>query len=256
MRVIEFRIVIPLSVEQYEIGMLYSVSETSKQETGGGEGVQILENYTYDTEGADGQYTYKIYHFFNKLPAWVRILAPASATRVHEEAWNTYPYCRTSVSNPEFMKDSFFIYIESLHVAGRTPLENALKADQETLAKREVVYIDMEEDEQFQASCANSSGGTIPADWKKNPDSPVMTVYKLVKIKFQWVGVQQRTEDMIFKNQKRALQMFHRKLLAWMDRWIDLNKDDIRRIEEETKEHLDRERTVGEIKGEMIQEED
>ena len=35
------RIVLPLTVDEYQIGQLYSVAEASKHETGGGEGVEV-----------------------------------------------------------------------------------------------------------------------------------------------------------------------------------------------------------------------
>lgn len=44
------------------MGQLYSVAETSKNETGGGEGVEVLKNEPYEKDGEKGQYTHKIYH--------------------------------------------------------------------------------------------------------------------------------------------------------------------------------------------------
>lgn len=48
---------------QFQIGQLYSVAQASKNETGGGEGVEVLKNEPreHDKHGK-GQYTYKIYH--------------------------------------------------------------------------------------------------------------------------------------------------------------------------------------------------
>lgn len=51
-----------LSFAQYQVGQLYSVAEASKNETGGGEGVEVLKNEPYEKEGEKGQYTHKIYH--------------------------------------------------------------------------------------------------------------------------------------------------------------------------------------------------
>lgn len=48
--------------EQYQVGQLYSVAEASKNETGGGEGIEVLTNEPYEKEGEKGQYTHKIYH--------------------------------------------------------------------------------------------------------------------------------------------------------------------------------------------------
>ena len=35
---------------------------------------------------------------------------------VHEEAWNAYPYCKTVITNPGYLKDDFKIVFETLHV--------------------------------------------------------------------------------------------------------------------------------------------
>ena len=49
--------------KQYQIGQLYSVAQASKNETGGGEGVEVLKNEPCDDkEHGKGQFTHKIYH--------------------------------------------------------------------------------------------------------------------------------------------------------------------------------------------------
>ena len=53
---------------QYQVAQLYSVAEASKNETGGGEGIEVLKNEPFDNypllggKYCKGQYTYKIYH--------------------------------------------------------------------------------------------------------------------------------------------------------------------------------------------------
>ena len=37
-----------MTVEEYQVAQLYSVAEASKNETGGGEGVEVLKNEPYD----------------------------------------------------------------------------------------------------------------------------------------------------------------------------------------------------------------
>lgn len=39
--------------------------------------------------------------------------------------------------------------------------------------------------------------------------------------------------------EKRIFTHFHRQLFCWIDKWIDLSMDDIRRMEEDTKKELD-----------------
>ncbi|RDD46497.1 Phosphatidylinositol transfer protein alpha isoform [Trichoplax sp. H2] len=94
----EFRIILPVSVEEYQVGQLYAVAMMSKNETGGGEGVEILVNEPFENdELGKGQYTHKIYHLAKKVPRFIQMLAPRGSMEMHEKAWNAYPYCRTSM---------------------------------------------------------------------------------------------------------------------------------------------------------------
>jgi len=69
----EFRIVMPLTVEEYQIGQLYSTCEASMKETGGGEGIEVLKNELFDNVSLlggkyhTGQYTHKIFHIQSKV---------------------------------------------------------------------------------------------------------------------------------------------------------------------------------------------
>ncbi|XP_064882716.1 phosphatidylinositol transfer protein beta isoform-like isoform X1 [Oncorhynchus nerka] len=94
------RVVLPCTVEEYQVGQLYSVAVASKNETGGGEGIEVLKNEPYEKDGEKGQYTHKIYHLKSKVPAFVKMIAPEGSLVFHEKAWNAYPYCRTSESSP------------------------------------------------------------------------------------------------------------------------------------------------------------
>ncbi|KAJ1963334.1 hypothetical protein IWQ62_003248, partial [Dispira parvispora] len=58
----EYRIVNNCTVDEYKVAQLYAVAQASKNETGGGEGVEVVKNEPYDNEMGKGQYTYKIYH--------------------------------------------------------------------------------------------------------------------------------------------------------------------------------------------------
>lgn len=57
-----------LFCQQYQVAQLYSVAEASKNETGGGEGVEVQKNEPFENHPllgdrfSSGQYTYKIYH--------------------------------------------------------------------------------------------------------------------------------------------------------------------------------------------------
>ncbi len=149
----EYRIPLPITVDEYHIAQLYSVAEASKNETGGGDGVEVVENkpYTDDPEhGGSGQYTYKIMHLEKKVPALLRKLAPKGSLEVEEEAWNAYPYCKTVYTNKSYMKENFRVEIETWHKPDRvTKGDNANKHHKltpEELQKRTVEFIDIVND--------------------------------------------------------------------------------------------------------------
>ena len=84
--------------------------------------------------------------FCSKVPWWIRKLAPQGSLELHEEAWNGYPFCRTVITNPDYMKEKFFIKIESLHVQDKGTLDNPFHLPPDLLSKREVVVIDIAND--------------------------------------------------------------------------------------------------------------
>ncbi|XP_053955964.1 phosphatidylinositol transfer protein alpha isoform isoform X1 [Anastrepha obliqua] len=261
------RVTLPLTVEEYQVAQLYSVAEASKNETGGGEGIEVLKNEPFDNypllggKYNAGQYTYKIYHLASKVPAFIRLLAPKGSLEIHEEAWNAYPYCRTVITNPKFMKDGFRIVIDSVHVPNdRGEIPNVHELPPEKLKTRDVVHIDIANDPTLPAdykptedptkfkSEKTGRGPLVGPNWKKNVD-PVMTCYKLVTCEFKWFGLQTRIENFIQKSERRLFTNFHRQVFCWMDRWHGLTMEDIRAIEEKVKEELDRQRQVGEVRG-------
>ncbi|KAK1883057.1 Phosphatidylinositol transfer protein alpha isoform [Dissostichus eleginoides] len=260
----EFRVILPISVEEYQVGQLYSVAEASKNETGGGEGVEVLKNEPYEKDGEKGQYTHKIYHLQSKVPSFVRMLAPSSALNIHEKAWNAYPYCRTVITN-EYMKENFLIKIETWHKPDTGHLENVHGLDPETWKKVDVVYLDIAdrtqvepkdykpEEDPCRYKSVKTGRGPLGPDWKKElpkkTDCPHMCAYKLVTVKFKWWGLQNKVESFIQKQEKRLFTNFHRQLFCWIDKWIDLNMEDIRRMEEETRKELDEMRVKDPVKG-------
>ncbi|XP_051891455.1 phosphatidylinositol transfer protein alpha isoform-like [Pristis pectinata] len=260
----EFRIVLPISVDEYQVGQLFSVAEASKNETGGGEGVEVLKNEPYEKDGEKGQYTHKIYHLQRKVPKFVQILAPEGALNVHEKAWNAYPYCRTVITN-EYMKDDFLLKIETWHKPDLGNAENVHCLEPNTWKNVEVVHIDIADRDQIHArdykpeedpaifKSVKTGRGLLDANWKKNlpkrRDWPHMCAYKLVTVKFKWWGLQNKVESFIQKQERRLFTIFHRQLFCWMDRWIELTMDDIRRMEEETKKELEEMILNGPVRG-------
>lgn len=257
----EFRVILPLSLEEYQVGQLYSVAEASKNETGGGEGVEILVNEAFTNEEmGSGQYTHKIYHLASKVPRLVRTLAPKGALEVHEESWNCYPLCKTVITNPDYMKDGFHITIKTIHVENDLgQQENVHKLPSTDLAKRDVVFVDIVNDtveskdykaewDPSKVRSEKAGRGPLKADWRET-SKPIMCCYKLVTCEFKWWGLQSTVESKIQKVYPRLFRNFHRQVFCWMDQWYGMTMDDIRAMEEKTKSELDSQRQQGSVRG-------
>lgn len=71
MLVKEYRILLPLTVDEYQIAQLFMIAKKSRLESSGaGSGVEIIKNCPYENgpSGDSGQYTYKIYHIASRIP--------------------------------------------------------------------------------------------------------------------------------------------------------------------------------------------
>lgn len=265
MLITEFRVTLPMTVEEYQVGQLFSVAEASLNETGGGEGVEVVRNEPYDNipllggKFTKGQYTKKIYHLASKVPTVVKWIAPKGSLEILEEAWNAYPYCKTVLTNPGYMKNNFFIKVETYHLPDRGDSENVHMLTKDQLKMRKVVKIDIAHDPVLAGDYKpnedptkfTSKGGRGPLttkDWRDTVE-PVMTAYKLVTIEFKWMGLQNKVEKYALETERRLFNNFHRQLFCSIDKWIELTMADIRELEAKTQAKLDNQRKEGEVRG-------
>uniref|UniRef100_F7F2K9 Phosphatidylinositol transfer protein beta isoform n=1 Tax=Monodelphis domestica TaxID=13616 RepID=F7F2K9_MONDO len=90
----DLRVILSVYQKEHQVGYLYSVVKASKNETAGGEGIEVLMNESYEEDGEKGQFTCKIYQLKSKVPGFLKMIAPEGSLLFHEKAWNAYPYCR------------------------------------------------------------------------------------------------------------------------------------------------------------------
>ncbi|KAG5269517.1 hypothetical protein AALO_G00202910 [Alosa alosa] len=176
-----------------------------------------------------------------------------------------------TVLTSEYMKDNFLIQIETWHKPDLGEQENVHGLDADVWKKVEVVHIDIADRNAVDAKdykpdedpatykSAKTGRGPLGPDWKKElpskTDCPHMCAYKLVTVKFKWFGLQNKVENFIHKQEKRLFTNFHRQLFCWLDKWVELTMDDIRRMEEETQKELDDMRVKDPVKGMSATEE-
>lgn len=252
----EYRIIMPMTVEEYHIAQLFTVAERSKQETAGDSGIEILENKPYEKEAENGQYTHKIYHLGSKVPRALNAIAPASSMKCDEHAWNAYPNCKTVFSN-QFLGERFSISITSKHANDKGTQENIHGLTPEELKYREVITIDIANDKVEQKdykaqydptlfTSKKTQRGPFKGDWTAS-QQPIMCCYKLCAIKFKVWGFETIAHNAINKSQQNLFLSFHRQMTCLMDEWHGLNIEDIRKIEADAKKELDAKIEEGDI---------
>ncbi|XP_072206869.1 membrane-associated phosphatidylinositol transfer protein 2 isoform X4 [Excalfactoria chinensis] len=246
----EYRIPLPMSVEEYRIAQLYMIQKKSREETcGEGSGVEILENRPYmDGPGGNGQYTHKVYHIGMHIPSWFRSILPKAALRVEEESWNAYPYTRTRYTCP--FVEKFSIDIETYYKTD--PGEHVNVFNLSPAEKRQTILdpIDIvkdpippheykaEEDPKLYKS-VKTKRGPLSEDWiqeyKSNPGKyPIMCAYKLCKVEFRYWGMQSKIERFIHDvGLRKVMVRAHRQAWCWQDEWYGLTIEDIRQLEKE-----------------------
>ncbi|XP_072839346.2 membrane-associated phosphatidylinositol transfer protein 2 isoform X4 [Pogona vitticeps] len=246
----EYRIPLPMSVDEYRIAQLYMIQKKSREETcGEGSGVEILENRPYtDGPGGNGQYTHKVYHIGMHIPSWFRSILPKAALRVEEESWNAYPYTRTRYTCP--FVEKFSIDIETYYIADSGEQANVFNLSPAEKRQTVIDPIDIvkdpippheyksEEDPKLYKS-VKTTRGPLSEDWikelKNNPGKkPIMCAYKLCKVEFRYWGMQSKIERFIHDvGLRKVMVRAHRQAWCWQDEWYGLTIEDIRQLEKE-----------------------
>jgi len=257
MRIVEYRVILPTIVPQYQIGNLYMCAQRTRQESGGGEGIEILKNEPYEKEGEKGQFTHKVMHFKSRIPGAIRWALPDKYLHVHEISHNSFPHFHTLYDCPGMGKD-LYLLVESQHIAYNAQEgcpQNALNLTEEELSRRVIVYLDIvngkplpEKPEWdmhgFVCPTAgvqnplqtpnNTIDETQPPEWTNHYNGDMMICIKVVKFKFKWFGLQKMVENYalntVFHN---VFLDSHRALMRWAAEWFPMNLSDIRRLEDE-----------------------
>ncbi|XP_071443646.1 cytoplasmic phosphatidylinositol transfer protein 1 [Hetaerina americana] len=251
----EYRICMPLTVEEYKIGQLYMIARHSHEQSDSGEGVEVVENCACeDPEHGPGQYTEKRVHLSSRLPYWLQNLIP-KLFYVTEKAWNYYPFTITEYTCSFIPK--FHISIRTKYEDNNGSSENVLGVSPIELKDLAVDFIDIvydevnprnykeEEDLRYFKSVTTGRGPLVEG-WRGGPQSgvlsennswldptvhPIMCSYKLVSVSFEVWGLQTRVEEFVQRCVRDVLLLGHRQAFAWVDEWIAMDLSAVRAYE-------------------------
>jgi len=247
----EYRICMPITVEEYHIGQLYMIAKHSHEESQKGEGVEVVENRPHhDPVHGNGQYTEKRIYISSKLPHWIKSLVPR-IFYVTEKAWNYFPHTITEYTCsfvPRFSANILTRYEDN-----NGSSENCLNCDEETLKARIVDHIDIaldecaphhykESEDVTKFKSVKTGRGPLLEGWRDS-SNPVMCSYKLVEVRFDMMYLlQARIEEFVHKAIREILLVGHRQAFAWVDDWYGMTMEDVReyetKMQEETNEKV------------------
>ncbi|ESP03884.1 hypothetical protein LOTGIDRAFT_212050 [Lottia gigantea] len=244
----EYRICMPLSVEEYKIGQLYMVAKHSSEQSEKGEGVEVVKNESCShPEYGEGQFTEKRVYLSSRLPAWLQSFIPR-IFYVTEKAWNYYPYTITEYTCSFIPK--FNVYIETRYENNNGSSNNCLGIGADQLSLRTVDFIDIlhdqvpdkyykEEEDLSKFGSRKTNRGPLQNGWDKT-SNPIMCSYKLVKVKFEVWGLQTKVEGFTHKSIRDILLLGHKQAFAWIDEWIEMSEEDVRRYEKSMHEETNK----------------
>lgn len=243
----EYRVVLPLTLEEYKVGQAFTMNEL---ESGNIE--VILDEPFYLSQGlwngkfSSGRHTYRIHHQDRICPMYLRSIAPEDALIYNEETWDAYPYRRSVLTNVR-MGQYFYCRVETMHAPDRGTQENIHELPQEMLEARMVEVIDIARDTvvsegierlAFYQSLAQkiedregedpatyvsrtTGRGPLTEGWMHSA-SPVMCAYKLVTVDYNFSCLKACNEDFMQRRMRNTFLQFHRRLFCGIDRWHSL----------------------------------
>lgn len=242
MLVKEYRICMPLTVDEYRIGQLYMISKHSNEQSGGGEGVEVVRNEPCtDPKHGSGQITEKRIYLNSKLPTWMKRFVPM-VFYLTETAWNFYPYTITEYTCSFLPR--FHVKIEthfkndngcSKNVFGDdpTPMDNICFLD---ILSDPIPEKHYKKSEDLSDWVSEKTGRGPLVDGWRNDSKPIMCSYKRVTCSFEVYGFQGRTEDFVHRNIRDILLVGHRQAVAWIDEWHGMTLEQVREYERKQQE--------------------
>ncbi|KAG7237627.1 hypothetical protein INR49_032073 [Caranx melampygus] len=240
----EYRICMPLTVDEYRIGQLYMISKHSCEQSGGGEGVEVVRNeLDIHPQHGPGQLTEKRIYLSRvklKLPSWAKAFIPRFFY-VTEKAWNFYPYTvsflpkfsiriETRFENNNGDNDNVSMTESEREVFGDTPTPAKSVSFLDILSDPipEKHYKESEDLRRWHSS--KTDRGPLEEGWRDD-HKPIMCSYKRVQCSFEVYGFQTKTEDFIHRTIRDILLVGHRQAVAWIDEWHGMGLEEVREYE-------------------------
>jgi len=245
---IEYVIPLPFTLDQYRVGYLWSQLEFSKQETGGGSGVEFIEHRQV-TEPEPGKYTHRVYYLEKKFPRIVTTFVPLKYFQVHETSTSFSNYTETKYSHEDIAPENFGVSLQS--TSSDKHHENIFELTSDQLKLRKSVFIDISQnynakfqdyDERSDPTQFKSEklsfGPLSKITWLEDKNCPnILYIHKMYSVNVAVPGFN-HIKPKIIENLTRMMYKFYRQMFCWCDIWLPLSLQQVEAMEQQVKQEL------------------
>lgn len=259
MKIIEYRIFVPMKLQMCEAASDYSITRQMKEFTSDGDGFEIVETKNYIENGQQNHYVYRILHCQNKIPSAVRWLVPEKYAHLHEYNTSAFPRYEGKFLIPA-MGDDFLLQTLTNHIEyekGKEIPDNTNNLTDDEMKQREIYYLDILDGPISKKKDLDLHGFTCPEidmtelvssnktsndkeipSWVYNYTGKMTLIIKTVRINFKFYGAQSLVEKLIGNTWYQVFLDSHRSMIKWAPEWSKLTKDQIYKLENNAKDEL------------------
>jgi len=239
----EYRIPLPLSIEEYEKALVYMVAKASLEENISGVPMVVIESKPFSNHMGKGSFTHRELLLTNRLPEWGRkvLLRSGTQLKIIEKSWNAFPYIQTIYTCPLFSEDKFEIVVESRHAVDTGNVSNIHNLPPSKLLKRTVDHVDIvcdelearyykKEEDPLLFKSKKTGRGPFKRGWQETT-KPMMCCYKLVTVNFNYFGLRTKVEKMLQDVIRTIYLSIHKQIFCWIDEWYDMSDEKVKEFE-------------------------
>ncbi|KAG5832110.1 hypothetical protein ANANG_G00287630 [Anguilla anguilla] len=229
MLVKEYRICMPLTVEEYRIGQLYTICKHSHEASDKGRAWRWCGTRPTPTP-CTGRVSSRRREF----------TCPAGCQAGPKLSSLVFFTSQKSLGTTILTQSQFAIHIETKYEDNCGINENIFSGDKNEI-DQEVDFLDIafddvpdrhyrtsEDPRHF--SSVKTGRGPLQEGWRES-SRPVMCSYKQVAVQFEVWGLQTRVEQFVHKVIRDVLLVGHRQAFAWVDEWYGMTLEDVRKFE-------------------------
>lgn len=208
----EYRIQIPLTMKEYNVGVHYTTIQMIKEDP---ESVKLIEEGEHDhPEIGQCRKSVKVLSLGSRFPYFVRALAPEKAFKIQEISYNAFPHISTHYTSLALSETTFkMAVLSNHHHLNEEKIESSMKVSSTGGKQYDVVHLDVYSQIQ---------------DNKYVPvySVPVMECVKRVEIELDCFS-SERIAGGIMRQVENLFLKTHQRILATRQEWSKYGLEDV-----------------------------